>query len=241
MENFPSLADYILAILFGVILPFVSGLRSREVFKEIGIYFDSRIKKRFYLGNSFFLALMAITVLSAWYFFGRPFSVLGFATAEENGKSYPWWLIILLILLYVMDILHSLLSPDELQQTKEQLETQTPFMPTLWKEMPAYFLMCVSAGICEEIVFRGFLVNFFKSVFTGFPSPAAWALITPSLIFAVAHYYQGIKAVFKILVLSMLFGLIFWITGSLYIVMLLHFLIDLFSGILSVRLAKRGQ
>ncbi len=239
MENFPSLVDFILAILFGVLLPIVSGLRSREVFKEIGSYFDSRAKKRFYIGNSFFLAIMAMVVLAAWYFFGRPFDVLGFATPEENGKTYPWWLIILFIMLYLMDVLHSVLNPHELQETKDQLETQTPFMPTLWREMPAYFLMCVSAGVCEEIVFRGFLVNFFKSIFNGFPAQAAWTLITPSLIFAAAHYYQGAKAVFKILVLSMLFGLIFWMTGSLYIVMLLHFLVDFFSGILSVKLANR--
>ena len=67
MENFPAFADWILVLVFGVLLPFISGVRSAAAFKELKVEFDSATKRRFYLGNSFFLFIIAavITILIA--------------------------------------------------------------------------------------------------------------------------------------------------------------------------------
>ena len=241
MDNFPAFADFILVLLFGIVLPFVSGIRSAAVFKEMPHAFDSLTKRRFYLGNSFFLFLVAAIVLVVWLLYKRPFSQLGFASPADIGKKIPWWMIALFIALYAMDILHSIFDKEEKEKTINSLEDQTPFMPSHFKDLPAYTVMCISAGVFEEIVFRGYMINFFRYLFEGVPASSAWAVVTPAIIFSIAHYYQGTKAVFKILVLSLLFGMIFWHSGSLYAVIVLHFFVDFISGLLSIYLSSKQE
>ena len=241
MENFPAFADWILVLVFGVLLPFISGIRSAAVFKEMKVEFDSATKRRFYLGNSFFLFIIAAVIMLVWGLYQRPYSQLGFATPASLGKSVQWWMVGLFVLIYVMDIIHSITSENELEKTISRMEEQTPFMPTRLKDLPAYIVMCISAGVFEEIVFRGYMISFFKTILAGIPSAAVWAVMTPAIIFSLAHYYQGPKAVFKILVLSLLFGMIFWHSGSLYAVIILHFLVDFVSGLLSIYLAKNKK
>ena len=61
------------------------------------------------------------------------------------------------------------------------------------------------------------------------------AAVAPAFLFSLAHYYQGIHAMLKIFVLSLLLGLIFIISESIYIVMAIHFFIDLIGGLLAMK------
>lgn len=237
MGNFPAFADYVLAVVFGIVMPFVSGFRSKTAFAELQTAFDSSTKKKFYLGNSFFLFMVAAIIIAVWAFYRRPLAELGLVPAHPVANHAYWWLIGLFILLYLLELVHSLLSPQEMRDTKNQL-AETPFMPTRWQEIPAYLVMCSAAGICEELIFRGYMITFFRYVLAGLPGVSAWAIVVPAAIFGIAHYYQGAKAVFKILVLSVLFGMIFWHSGSLYAVMILHFSVDFIGGITTILLHR---
>jgi membrane protease YdiL (CAAX protease family) len=62
----------------------------------------------------------------------------------------------------------------------------------------------------------------------------------PAVSFSIAHIYQGTKAVLKILLLAVFFGLIFRLSGSLLVVMLLHFLVDAGGGIFTVAYFKEN-
>lgn len=239
MENFPDWSDILLALIFGIAVPFISGVKSAAQMKETPMMFDSATKKRFYIGNSLFLAIMGVIILISWLLHSRPFSRLGFNFPSTDQYTLCIVLTFLFVGLYIMDVVHGMLSPDENEEAEKQAESQTPFLPAEWNEIPSYFVMCLSAGVFEEIVYRGFLVTFFQQIFSGIPSASTWALLTPALVFSLAHYYQGPKAVFKILVLSLLFGMIFWYSQSLLIVIILHTLIDLSGGILSIIMAKK--
>lgn len=150
----------------------------------------------------------------------------------------PWALTAILVGAYLADILYSIFSPEELRKTQEQWESSVPFLPEEYRELPAYTFMCVAAGVCEEIMFRGFMVTYFiDPLHTGFPWMAA---VFPAILFSLAHFYQGYKAMAKIFLLSMLFALIFIFSKSLLIVVVIHFLIDLVGGIAAIRMKKKG-
>ena len=137
---------------------------------------------------------------------------------------------------YAADILHSIFSPDELKKTQEQWETSVPFLPEHFRELPAYTFMCITAGVCEEILFRGYMVTYFiDPMHDGFPWMAA---LFPAVLFSLAHFYQGYKAMLKIFLLSLLFALIFIFSKSLLIVIVIHFLVDLIGGIAAIRMKK---
>ncbi len=61
------------------------------------------------------------------------------------------------------------------------------------------------------------------------------ACVAPAFLFSLAHYYQGWHSMLKIFLLSLLLGIIFILSESLVIVMVIHFLIDLTGGIIAMK------
>jgi membrane protease YdiL (CAAX protease family) len=150
-------------------------------------------------------------------------------------------LTIAFLLFYIADILLTLRNEHEIVKARERWKKTAPFMPVHYRELGAYSFMCLSAGICEEVLFRGFLVTYVQTFFIDNPYGEIYAAIIPALVFAAGHYYQGWQAVLKTVVLSALFGFIFLYSGSLWIVIILHFAIDLAGGLLSIRYLTRDE
>ncbi len=98
-------------------------------------------------------------------------------------------------------------------------------LPSTQEERGWWWLVCLSAGICEEIVYRGFLLHYFH--FSPFHLTWLWALVASSAIFGVGHLYQGIAGAVQTMVLGFIFGAIFLMTGTLLLPMVLHALLDL--------------
>ena len=236
MNAFPLLSDHILVLLFGWLLPFLSGVKSREGFR--GIVFTESLRRSFYLSNSLFLFLSAAVIMIHWAWQERAISWMGFRS-DLTVKNLPLTLSLTLLLavLYFGDILFNLIrSSGERDRAREEMIEKMPFLPRYVRELPAYLVMCLAAGICEEIIFRGFLVTYFLPELnqrTGLPY---LSVLVPALLFSLAHFYQGWQAILKIFVLSVLLALIFIVGGSIWWVMIIHFLIDLIGGGLSIYL-----
>ena len=226
MNSFPAISDHIIAFLFGMVLPVFSGFRAARGFKTLR--FDEAQRRRFYFFNSLFLWTVTIIVLLNWWLHGRCAADLGITKSPQ----FPAIVIILsggFIVLYILEIAIS--AGNETGMKKKHWTEVAPFLPDSYRQLPAYIFMCVTAGICEEIIFRGFLITYTKTFFeTDLP-----AILIPAAVFAVAHYYQRTSAVIKIFLLSVIFGFIFLRSGSLWIVMFLHFAIDLAGGLIIMK------
>lgn len=236
MNNFPHWADHVFAIIFLIILPAYS------IWQHSGNYtarlLSSSEKKQVYIFGSIYLFAMGAAVLLLWYFFRRPFSAIGF-TNPSNYASW-WWMVAVLVLLYLTDASISVSSEKKRKESIETWKQRTPFVPTQKKELPFYFLLCVSAAVWEEIIYRGYLVSYGMYLLSAWPGKDFLAVLLPAVSFSVAHIYQGTKAVLKILLLAVFFGLIFRLSGSLLVVMLLHFMVDAAGGIFTVAYFKEN-
>ncbi len=115
-------------------------------------------------------------------------------------------------------------------------------LPATWQEF-AHFgsVVSLSAAVCEELVYRGYFITYLLVLLDGRPEAQAIAIAGSSLAFGIAHAYQGGLALVKITGLSVLFAWLFVSTGSLLLVVLLHFLVDFSSGILGVLKHKEDQ
>lgn len=104
------------------------------------------------------------------------------------------------------------------------------FLPQTALEIALWVVLSVSAGICEEFVFRGYLMRQFE-VLTG----NRWiALTMQAAVFGVSHGYQGWAACFRITVFAMLFGgLALW-RRSLRAGMVAHAWTDIAAGIFKI-------
>jgi len=98
--------------------------------------------------------------------------------------------------------------------------------PAGFAEVTMWILLSISAGIGEEIVFRGYLQKQFQAA-TG---SVAAAVILQGLIFGLAHTYQGWKQVIVIAALGILYGALAAWRRNLRANMLAHAWSDIFEG-----------
>jgi uncharacterized protein len=100
----------------------------------------------------------------------------------------------------------------------------TSLIPVTRNERLLYAALAVSAGICEEIVFRGWLLSTLRSPI-GLSGTAL--VIVASAIFGLAHAYQKVVGMLVTGLVGVLFCVLYVKTGSLLMPILLHVLIDI--------------
>ena len=97
-------------------------------------------------------------------------------------------------------------------------------------------------GILEEFVFRGVVLGSVEALLRGeigVPGAAALAVVAAALGAAVIHLYQGPRAALIIAQLSVLFGILFVVSGhNLYAVMLCH---GLYDTVAFIRFANKSS
>lgn len=88
----------------------------------------------------------------------------------------------------------------------------------------------ILGGFLEEIIFRGIILRLIEarvSVWLVMPAATGIAISTAALGAGIVHLYQGLRAAIIITQLSILFGLLFVISGhNLWSVILCHGLYD---------------
>ena len=231
MNDFPSITDHVVVWIFGIIFPFLSGLQSEKLNGEI--LFNADTRKKLYLGNSLMLSISGLSILGIWYIKKRSFDSLGFRSIEHFTTLLILPLV-LFISFYAIDLLNTKKQLTSAADNKDaEWFEKSSFLPEQKSELKYYIILCICAGIFEEIIYRSFMVNYFLPLQqVGFPF---LALFAPAILFSLAHYYQGWQAVFKIMLFSSLLGWIFIVTKSIYLNMFIHFMVDLISGLLIMK------
>ena len=120
---------------------------------------------------------------------------------------------------------------------RRSMEDGTPtwrlFAPVNQKERRMWVLLSLSAGIGEELVWRGVLPALLTRVTGNF----AIAVVLCVLSFAIAHAIQGLRSVLAIAAFALAFHGLVWISGSLYVGMAAHFIYDVVAGFTYVQFA----
>ena len=103
----------------------------------------------------------------------------------------------------------------------------TKIFPHTNGELALFVLLSVTAGICEEFIYRGYVCGALFHVHT-----PVWAvLLVSSLLFGLAHAYQGRGGVVGTLLLGTVFGLTRILYDSLVPVVLWHATVDIVAGL----------
>jgi membrane protease YdiL (CAAX protease family) len=92
----------------------------------------------------------------------------------------------------------------------------------------AWIPVALSAGICEELAFRGYLQKQLQAI-TG---SAGWAVLFQAIVFGIGHLYEGVGPVARITLFGILFGLLAVWRKSLRPGMIAHAWSDIFGVII---------
>lgn len=226
--------DHILLFLLGIVLPALAVFQTQEELKEI--QFDTPMKKQIYYGNGIFQWICVFFIVLVWWGNSRSFADLGFQMGTWSSTS--WTLVLFFLVLYLLDVWWELRNEKKIVETKNKWLKEVPILPANIEEFKHFLFVAFSAGVCEEIIFRGFFIQYFLAINENNDLGNWLAVIIPACLFAFGHLYQGEKAVLKILGMAILFGWIFILTKSLLLLMLIHFLVDVLGGFLAYRILK---
>jgi membrane protease YdiL (CAAX protease family) len=107
------------------------------------------------------------------------------------------------------------------------------FLPRSSAEKAVYLLMAVTASICEEIIYRGYL----QKQFAYWTRSSVAGVIFQSIAFGASHQYQGWRMAASISVFGCIFGFVAVWRRSLRPGIMAHFLQDGVGGLLLARQA----
>jgi membrane protease YdiL (CAAX protease family) len=99
--------------------------------------------------------------------------------------------------------------------------------PNFGAEMAAFVVVCLTAGFCEELLYRGWMVNLLRAA-TG----STWVAVAASTIaFGVGHAYQGFKGILRTVFVGLQLAILYVMVGSLIPGQVLHAGVDLLVGV----------
>jgi len=227
----PSSLDIAFAIFFAVGLAAYEALYADRHFKAqiaAGLPDARRNAYRRSLIGQWVLAAMAVGI---WTRSGRPWTLLGVV------PPYDWRLavgltVVAAIVVFTVRQIRAIarLTAESRSKLRTRLAGIEFVLPHNEREYRWFTALSMTAGVCEELLYRGFL-TWVLGAYIGVP--AALALV--AIGFGLAHAYQGRRGVVKTAVVGLVLGAIVLASGWLVPAMVVHALVDLSSGMLGVR------
>ncbi|MGD1216664.1 MAG: type II CAAX endopeptidase family protein [Terriglobales bacterium] len=95
-------------------------------------------------------------------------------------------------------------------------------------ELTLWIALSVTAGICEETIFRGYLQRQFMALTKSAPA----GILLSAVAFGAAHAYQGFRMVILISLFGAMFGILAYWRGSVRPGMITHAWQDSLGGVL---------
>ena len=204
--------------------------------KEQQDVIEHRISRsRVYARTMFFIWLPTILLLLL--------VVFGYVDHESIGLRWSNNIMnIGAVVLTVIGIIYSARSLLQLREDKTKdheilasLAHIKWFMPQAPKELNLFVVgVSVSAGICEEILFRGYLLAELSTYM-----PVYMAVALSSLLFGLPHLYQGATHIIRTACLGGGFAMLYLATDSLVVPIVLHILFDAYGGVMAYTVLTR--
>jgi membrane protease YdiL (CAAX protease family) len=219
------LLDHVIFVVLAVVMPLRARAYAFGRLRRATAAAVPQVRRSLYhQGMMVQWSVVALT-LGVWLARGRAWGDLGLAPRITPGLLGVVAGIAILAL-YIWNQAHRRPpAADTLAALRVRLEHLERMLPHTADELSTFNRLAITAGICEEILFRGFLLWYLQHALG--PLPAA---VLASVIFGVGHLYQGWKGVLQTGALGGFLIGVYVVSGSLYAGMLLHALMDLHAG-----------
>ena len=96
--------------------------------------------------------------------------------------------------------------------------------------------LSLTAGVCEEVLYRGYLM-WYSMMWL----PKEAAVLASAVVFGAAHFYLGWGVgVLRATVVGAVFGAAYLLTGTLWVPIALHAIVDITSGLTGSAAFEQG-
>lgn len=174
-------------------------------------------------------------VLGWWSAKGRSWADLGIAVPGGWG----FWLGVSLAVTVIVLVTRQRLAvsrdpePEVREAVLSQLRNLKPLLPHTRRELNRFSMVAITAGVCEEALFRGLVIWYLDALI-----PTVAALFVAAALFGMAHAYQGTRGVLQTGAVGLGLVVLYVITGTLWVPIVVHAFFDLNSGLLAYRFLR---
>lgn len=175
------------------------------------------------LGNLLFVPLSALLVLAWAWRSGTPWGEIGF------GRPRSWLAAILVGIVFgiafklaMKALVMPLLGAPAVNPAYHHLAGNAAALPGM------LYLIIVGAGFGEEIFFRGYLFERLGRLLGSGAGAMAGIVLITSVWFGLAHLpEQGLAGMEQAVIVGLVFGTIYAVTGRLWLLIVAHAVFDL--------------
>ena len=218
----PHLLDHLFVIVvLGFVFPVIGWWAYQRFLARLRRTGDAALLREYQYGLVWLLAL-GLAVGALWQGAGRAWPALGLTWGSASGFALGLTLGALAVLiLRPLTVARSAKAAAALRKSFGRLEV---FLPRTTRQLRWALLLSVFAGLFEELAYRGYLMAYFGTWL------GPWgALAASSVLFGLAHSYQGVPGMIATALVGAAFGWVYLETGSLLLPVLLHAALDISS------------
>ena len=229
--NFFLITFIILIIILFIFFP-ISGYNSIKKLKKSIADGDYSKRIKFYRETILWSWIPLFLVFLMILISGISLNDIGIKWIHIDTSSLTKWVVYPAIGFYIIYLLYNIYSIIIFKSNKESrakaakgIPDDLKFLfPITQKEKRVWSLVSISAGITEEILYRGYLFYALPIVFPYLS--LIHILFITTIIFGIGHVYLGKEAI-KSAVLGLFFGIFYIVFDSVIPVIIIHIAQDL--------------
>ncbi|WP_291842569.1 CPBP family intramembrane glutamic endopeptidase [Maricaulis sp.] len=220
----------LLAGLAAIILMFGFTIFRDLRHRRLGPDAPTKPVQRQYRNTAILLWLMCAACLACWALAGRPFADMGLQSTQGWGGWLAWGFVAASVGYALYSLLVTALSREariKLRQDFAKTDGLDLIRPRTAGDHAGFQLLSLTAGVTEEVIFRGFLLATLAIIM-----PVWAAALTSMTIFILAHAYQGPSGMIRITPITALMTVVVLLGGSLWPAIIIHAIADALAGAL---------
>lgn len=205
--------EHLIAAFLVVIAPWLADRRARRLTQAA----DPRAKVRLFRRLVLRQVVLSATICAVWLVGGIAPARLGLSAPS------PWWLttgaaIVILGYLTLSALRLRRRAPEFRARMRDRAGAL--LLPESSEEVRWFVLVSLGSGLSEELAYRGFLFYYLGKYVPG--AGALELLVLTSILFGVAHLYQGWRGIVATAIAGVIMGGLYLLSGSLLLPMLTH-------------------
>ena len=179
---------------------------------------------------------LLLICMAIWAGAARPWSALGLGLQLDPRFAIAAILTVLGIVVLLMQVREvKSATQKQLDRIRKRFGKLSLIIPQNGNELARFYGLSITAGIVEEILWRGFLIWYLSQFMP------LWAAALVSIIgFGLAHAYQGIAHLPLVTAVGAAFTGLYLLSGSIWLPIILHAAVDILQGRLAYDVI-RGQ
>ncbi len=221
MGLFSALLSQLLAAYTVLVEPFLRTNFYRNLKKQLNIDPSARILyyRTQVLWELSWMVVLAVIVIPI----PDPLQWLGLTLPNQIG----WIILVALLIGVVLSTYLLRRNPSALDSMQRSMQASSVLLPSNGAERKWFAIAAITAGICEELLYRGFLMSYLPSNFSMLAGQLILISIISGIIYGLSRAYLGMKGIATTALTGFSFAIVYALSGSILPAMVFHIVAEL--------------